>query len=124
MVSSIPRAVHGLTKDGAPSFAVVPSRNTRPAEAPPARYCVYIAPPAIPTVLPTSAWAAEDDPAATTVPAPSLPTGSGLSTRIERPSSAPAGNVAVTIGRCGVPATAAVAMSAPATRTPKSDGLI
>src|SRR3984893_13709424 len=124
MVSSIPRAVNGLTKDDAPSFAVVPSGKTRHAEASTARYCVYIAPPAIPTVLPTSAWAAEDDPAATTVPAPSLPTGSGLSTRIERPSSAPAGNVAVTIGRCGVPATVAVDMSAPATRTPKSDGLI
>src|SRR6202022_4937713 len=124
MVSSIPRAVNGLTKDDAPSLAVVPSGRTRHAEASTARYCAYIEPTAIATVLPRRAWAAEDDPAATTVPAPSLPTGSGLSTRIERPSSAPAGNVAVTIGRCGVPATVAVDMSAPATRTPKSDGLI
>ena len=77
-----------------------------------------------PDCFPTRAWAAEDDPAATTVPAPSLPTGSGLLTRAESPPSAPAGNDAVTLGRSGVPATVAVDMSAPAMRTPKSDGLI
>src|SRR6202021_710017 len=33
MVSSIPRAVKGLTKDDAPSFAVVPSGRTRHADA-------------------------------------------------------------------------------------------
>src|ERR1700758_2240882 len=123
MVSSIPRAVKGLTKDEAPSFAVVPSGKTRHAAASTARYCAYIPPPAIPTDLPTRAWAAEDDPAATTVPAPSLPTGSGLSTRAESPSSAASLNVAVTTGRSGVPAVVAVDMSAPAMRTPKSDGL-
>ena len=40
------------------------------------RYCVYIAPPIIETVLPISALAASEDPALTTTPAPSLPTGS------------------------------------------------
>ena len=124
MVSSIPRAVNGLTNDDAPSLAVAPSGKTRHADASTARYCVYIAPPAIPTVFPSRACAADDDPAATTVPAPSLPTGSGLSTRAESPARAPAPNDAVTTGRSGVPATVAVVMSAPAMRTPKSDGLI
>src|SRR6516165_5743483 len=124
MVSSIPRAVRGLTKDDAPSFDVVPSDSTRHAEASTARYCAYIPPPAIPTGLPTRACAAEDDPAATTVPAPSLPTGSGLSTRAESPFSAASLNVALTTGRSGVPAVVALDMSAPAMRTPKSDGLI
>src|ERR1700741_4489349 len=124
MVSSIPRAVKGLTKDDAPSFAVVPSGKTRHAEASTARYCVHIAPPAIPTVFPARAWAAEDDPAATTVPAPSLPTARGLSTRARRPPTAPAANDAVAVGRSGGPAPGAVEMSAPATRGPKSDGLI
>ena len=124
MVSSIPRAVRGLTKDDAPSLAVTPSGRTRHAEASTARYCVYIPPPAIPTVFPRRACAAEDDPAATTVPAPSLPTGIGLSTRAESPFSTASFNVAVMTGRSDVPATVAVAMSAPAMRTPRSDGLI
>ena len=59
-----------------------------------------------------------------TMPAPSVPTGSGLSTRAESPPSAPAPNDAVTVGRSWVPATVAVVMSAPARRSPKSDGLI
>src|SRR5271169_4800274 len=124
MVSSIPRAVRGLTKDDAPSLAVVPSGKTRHAETSTTRYCVYIAPPAIPTVFPRRACAADDDPAATTVPAPSLPTGSDWSTRAESPPSAPAPNDVVTMGRAGVPAPVAVVMSAPAMSTPKSDGLI
>src|SRR6202453_5480908 len=114
MVSSIPRAVDGLTKDDAPSFAADPSGRTRQAEASIARYCEYIAPPAIPTIFPSRACAAGDDPAATTVPAPSLPAGSDWSTRAESPPSAPAPNEAVTMGRSGVPATVAVVMSAPA----------
>src|SRR6202023_1979004 len=115
MVSSIPRAVKGLTKDDAPSFGVVPSGRTRHAEASTARYCVYIAPPAIATVFPTRAWAAEDDPAATTVPAPSLPTGSDLSSRADSALRAASPTEAVTTGRSGVPATVAVLMSALAT---------
>src|SRR3954464_12177472 len=78
MVSTIPRAVKGLTKDDAPSVAVAPSGRTRHAEASTARYCEYIAPPASPTVSPTRGGAGGDEPAATTVPAPSLPTGSDL----------------------------------------------
>ena len=124
MVSSIPRAVKGLTNDDAPSLAVAPAGKTRHAAASTTRYCVYIAPPAIPTVFPSRACAADDDPATTTVPAPSLPTGSGLSIRAESPARAPAPNDAVTMGRSGVPSTVAVVMSAPGMRTPKSDGLI
>src|SRR6201998_4083614 len=79
MVSVIPSAVIGLTNEDAPSLAVAPSGRTRHAAASTAWYCEYIAPPAIATVFPTRCWAADDDPAATTVPAPSLPTGSDLS---------------------------------------------
>src|ERR1700761_3003990 len=103
MVSSMPSAVNGLTNDDAASFAVVPSGNTRHAPASMARYCVYIPPPAIPTSFPTRACAAEEDPAATTVPAPSLPTGSDLSTRAARPLNDFTG--AVTVGRSGGPDT-------------------
>ena len=124
MVSVIPSAVIGLTKDDAPSLAVVPSGRTRHAEASTARYCEYIAPPAIATVFPMRAWAAGDDPAATTVPAPSLPTGSDLSSRADSAPRAASSIEAVTTGRSGVPATVAVVMSALAMRRPKSDGLI
>ena len=79
-----------------------------------ARYCEYIAPPAIATVFPMRAWAAADDPAATTVPAPSLPTGSDLSSRADSAPRAASAIEAVTTGRSGVPATVAVVMSAPA----------
>src|SRR5437764_637494 len=124
MVSVIPSAVIGLTKDDAPSFAVAPSGSTRHAEASTARYCEYIAPPAIATFLPTRAWAAADDPAATTVPAPSLPTGSDLSSRADSAPSVESLTGAVTTGRSGVPVTVAVIMSALATSRPRSDGLI
>src|SRR3984957_19709896 len=124
MVSSIPSAVIGLTKDDAPSLAVAPSGRTRHAEASTARYCEYIAPPAIATLFPRRAWAADDDPAATTVPAPSLPTGRDLSSLAASPPRAACAIEAVTTGRSGVPATVAVVRSAPAVRRPKSDGLI
>ena len=45
------------------------------------RYCAYIAPPIIATVLPISALAASDDPVLITTPAPSLPTGIDSSSR-------------------------------------------
>src|ERR1700758_3663769 len=124
MVSVIPSAVIGLTNEDAPSLAVAPSGRTRHAEASTARYCEYMAPPAIATILPTRAWAAEDDPAATTVPAPSLPTGSDLSSRADSAPRVAFATGAVTTGRSGVPATFAVVMSALAMRRPKSDGLI
>src|SRR6201995_5122837 len=124
MVSSIPSAVSGLTKDDAPSAGVAPSGRTRHAAASIVRYWVYMPPPAIPTVLPRRAWASGDDPAATTVPAPSLPTGSGLSTRVERARNAAPLSGAVTTGRSGVPVTVAADMSAPGVSSAQSDGLI
>src|SRR6516225_8656541 len=96
MVSSIPSAVNGLTNDDAPSRAVAPAGKTRQADASTTRYCVYIAPPAMPTLLPTRACAADDDPAATTVPAPSLPTGSDLSSRADSAPRAASPTEAVT----------------------------
>ena len=83
-----------------------------------------MAPPAIPTVFPRRACAAGDEPAATTVPAPSLPTGSDASSRADSPRSVPSLTDAVTTGRSDVPATVAVVMSAVATSKPRSDGLI
>src|ERR1700761_1683833 len=112
MVSSIPSAVRGLTKDDAPSLAVAPSGKTRHAEASTARYCAYIAPPAIPTTFPRSARAAGDDPAAPTAPAPLLPTGSDWSTRADSASNTFGPSGAVTMGRSGVPDTVAVVRSA------------
>src|SRR5204863_87467 len=80
-VSTIPSAVSGLTKQEAPSAGVVPGGNTRHCTALMQRYCEYMAPPRIATVLPISACAAGDAPACTTTPAPSLPTGNDCSTR-------------------------------------------
>src|ERR1700753_3765041 len=124
MVSSIPSVVRGLTKDDAPSLAVAPSGTTTHAEASTPGYWAYIAPPAIPTTFPRRACAAGDDPAATTVPAPSLPTGSDWSTRADSASNTFAPSGAVTIGRSGVPDTVAAVRSAAGTRTPRSDGVI
>ena len=76
IVSTMPMAVSGLTKHDAPSAGVVPGGSSRHCAALMTRYCEYIAPPRIATVLPTSFCAASDVPAATTTPAPSLPTGS------------------------------------------------
>src|SRR5271165_4549947 len=121
MVSTMPRAVIGLTNDEAPSEAGVPSGSGRQAAAGTDRYCAYIAPPATATVLPSRACASADDPAATTVPAPSLPTGIGVPTRPARPRIAVSGIGAVSTGRCADPVTAAALKSAPANSRPRSD---
>lgn len=76
IVSVMPSAVSGLTNQDAPSAAVVPAGSSMTSRTFSTRYCVYIAPPIIDTVLPIRAFAASDDPAPITVPAPSLPTGS------------------------------------------------
>jgi len=52
MVSTIPSAVSGLTKQSAPSAGVVPGGNTRHCTALMQRYCAYIAPPRIAAVFP------------------------------------------------------------------------
>ncbi len=76
MVSVMPSAVSGLTNHDAPSAAVVPAGNSMTSRTFMVRYCEYIAPPIIETVLPISSFAASEEPVLTTVPAPSLPTGS------------------------------------------------
>src|ERR1700758_2996396 len=75
MVSVMPRDVRGLTNQDAPSAAVVPAGSALQSLALRVRYCEYIAPPIIETVLPISALAASDEPVLITTPAPSLPTG-------------------------------------------------
>ena len=77
MVATMPSAVSGLTNQEAPSAGVVPSGSTRQVTALTHRYCVYMPPPTMATVLPSRAWAAGEVPALTTTPAASLPTGMG-----------------------------------------------
>src|SRR5215468_6841119 len=81
IVSVMPSAVSGLTNHEAPSAAVVPAGRGWQSVAFRSRYCAYIAPPIIDTVLPSSACAASDELALITVPAPSLPTGIAWSRR-------------------------------------------
>ena len=76
MVSVMPSAVSGLTNQDAPSAAVVPAGSAMTSRTFMVRYCEYMAPPMIDTVLPISALAASDAPVLMTTPAPSLPTGS------------------------------------------------
>src|SRR5260370_30824219 len=88
------------------------------------RYCAYIAPPIMATVLPISAFAASDDPVLITTPAPSLPTGIDSSSRAAIAFIAASGTLAVTTGASFVPDALAVDISAAPTRSPRSDGLI
>src|SRR4029077_17979679 len=81
MVATMPSAVSGLTKQEGPSAGVVPGGSTRHCTALMQRNCEYMAPPRTATVLPISACAAGDEPACTTTPAPSLPTGRDWSRR-------------------------------------------
>ena len=124
MVSTIPSAVSGLTKQSAPSAGVVPVGNTRHCTALMQRYCAYIAPPRIATVFPINAWAAGDAPAWTTTPAASLPTGNDCSSRPAKAFITAGGMLAVTMGLSAVPEALALLMSAPPNRSPWSEGLI
>src|SRR2546425_12434178 len=118
MVSTIPSAVRGLTKQSAPSAGVVPGGNTRHCTALMQRYCAYIAPPRIATVFPISACAAGDAPAWTTTPAPSLPTGNDCSQRPASAFSTAGERLGVTTGLAVGPEALAVLMSAPPKRSP------
>ena len=97
MVSVMPSAVSGLTNHEAPSAALVPAGSGWQSVAFSRRYCAYIPPPTIDTVLPFSACAASDEPALITVPAPSLPTGMASSSRAARKGRDVAGTFAVTL---------------------------
>src|SRR5215475_11268024 len=58
IVSVMPSAVSGLTNHEAPSAAVVPAGRGWQSVAFRSRYCAYIAPPIIDTILPSSACSA------------------------------------------------------------------
>jgi hypothetical protein len=98
MVSTIPSAVSGFTKDDAPSTALAPSGNGRHIPGAARQYSPYVAPPTNPTVRPSSASASGDVPAATTTPAPSLPTVIVLPTRAARERMTASAIGAVTVG--------------------------
>ena len=68
------------------------------------RYWEYISPPTTLTVLPINACAASEPPAATTTPAPSLPTASDCPSRAFCIAMAPRPTGAVTTGRVGASA--------------------
>src|SRR5438128_5315562 len=124
MVSIMPSAVSGFTKQEAPSAGVVPRGKTRHWLALMQRNCAYIAPPRIATVFPISAWAWSAEPVRTTTPAPSLPTGNDWSMRPIIDFIMGGGMLAVTIGLSRVPETFAVDMSAPPNISPRSEGLM
>src|ERR1700761_3297914 len=124
MVSVMPSAVSGLTKQDAPSAAVVPGGNGRHSLTRKVRYCAYMAPPIIATVRPINAFAASDDPVLTTTPAPSLPTGIDSARRPPIARIPASGTFAVTTGSSFVPDVFAVLMSAAPVSSPRSEGLI
>ena len=124
MVSVMPSAVSGLTNHDAPSAAVVPAGRGWQSVAFSSRYCAYMPPPIIDTVLPSSACATSDEPALTTVPAPSLPTGIAWSRRAAMKGRACPGTLAVTLVPAPLPAVLAVVMSAGPMSSPRSDGFI
>src|ERR1700686_4826418 len=103
MVSVMASAVSGLTKQEAPSAAVVPAGSGRHSLTRNVRYCEYMAPPIIATVRPINAFAASDDPVLTTTPAPSLPTGMDSSSRPAMARIAASGTFAVITGASLLP---------------------
>ena len=113
-----------MTKQEAPSAGVVPGGSTRHCTALMQRYCEYMAPPRMATVLPISACAAGDAPAWTTTPAPSLPTGRDWSRRPAIAFITAGEMLAVTTGLSAVPEALAVLMSAPPNSRPWSEGLM
>ncbi len=121
MVSVIASAVSGLTNHDAPSAGVVPSGSTWQSDALRQRYCAYMPPPIIDTVLPSRSFAFA--PALTTTPAPSLPTGSDWSSLAARPFRVCGGTLAVTTVASPLPDTFALLMSAGPNSRPRSDGL-
>ena len=120
----MPSDVSGLTKHDAASAAVVPSFSSSASAAFAVRNCAYIAPPNVATVLPSKACASFDEPAFTTTPAPSLPTGRAWSNRAAIIRIAGAGICAVTLRVSPDPLVVALLMSAGPISSPRSDGLI
>src|SRR5690349_12493307 len=117
MVSTIPSAVRGLTKQEAPSRGSVPSGSGRHIIAGTRRYSAYAPPARNPTVRPSRFSAPA--PAATTTPEPSLPTTVAFPTCEGSRPRAPAASGATSVS----PSRFACATSAPARSTAMSDGL-
>ena len=124
MFSTMLSAVSGLTKHEAPCAAVAPSGSSMHMNAVAARYSPYEAPPTKPTNLPNSACASGESPAATTVPAPSLPTGIGSPTRAVRAVKTAGGIGAVSTVESPLPVVVACETSAIPSSSARSDGLI
>ena len=123
IVSTMPSAVSGFTNQDAPAAGFVPSGRSWHWPVLSVRYSEYIAPPIADTVRPISARAPSESPAATTTPAPSLPTGSDWPSRAAIPCSSFFGTSAVTTGAAAVPDAFAVLMSAGPKSSPRSEGL-
>src|SRR5260370_42314832 len=70
MVSVMPSAVSGLTKQEAPSAGVMPAGSGRHSAAFRQRFCAYLATPLLATVLPVFALAASAHTVLMTTPAP------------------------------------------------------
>src|SRR6185503_15991684 len=117
-------AVSGFTKQEAACCAVVPLGNTSASTAFATLNCEYIEPLATATSFPMSACAAGDDPALTTVPAPSLPTGMDSSKRALNAGIARSRMLAVRTGLAVAPDCFAVFMSTGPRSRAMSDGLI
>src|SRR6201998_1742230 len=121
MVTVIPKAVSGLTKLDAPSAGVTSSGGTGQLPDGTVGYWPYLPPPATATVLPTRAFASS--PAATTTPAPSLPTSMAVPTRAAIARN-PAGGTGIVVRGAGPsPTVFAVDRSAAPRRSPRSEGL-
>src|SRR5690606_38878267 len=117
-------AVNGLTNAAAPAAAGVPSGRTMHADAGTVRYSAYIPPPITATVRPSNACASGESPAATTVPAPSLPTAIGMPTLACMAAKPRSGTGAVILGPCSSLLCSARPRSAVASSRLRSDGLI
>ena len=124
MVSTMPRAVSGLTKQEAPSRGSVPSGRSRASAARTHRYSAYISPPRMATVRPSRAWASGEAPAATTSPAPSLPTGRAAPARAATARRRDGGMGAERTADSPLPETLAFSKSAGPTSRPRSAGLM
>ena len=117
-----PSEVRGLTNIEAPSATLAPSGRMMQSRAFSLRTVVYIAPPSMPTVLPI--MSDTSDPAAITVPAPSLPTAMDSPTRPFTMFMVPLCRSIVSSGRSALPPLFMVERSAGPSSRPRSDGLI
>jgi len=113
-----------VTKADAASSGLIPADKTRQSAALAFRSCPYIPPTKIETVFPSRAWASGDGPAFVTTPAPSRPTGIDFPIRAESARITAGAIGAVTTVWLPFPDTFAELTSPPASKSPRSEGLI